>query len=149
MFAKARNGEVKPTGSGTTIIAQGTAITGDLRCDNDIRIDGGLEGNIHSSSKVVIGASGSVKGVIHCKQADVMGTVTGDIRAAESLTIRTKATITGDIFTASLELENAAIFNGKCEMQSASVVEKTNVSLVEKSKAKADKSKAPVLETVH
>ncbi len=138
MFGKVKNEDLKPTMSGATIIAQGTVITGGLSCDNDIRIDGTLQGDIESQSKVVIGVAGSVQGIIHCKQADIMGAVDGDIYATELLAIRSKAQVKGNIYTASLELENTAVFNGRCEMQAES---RMTSSVAEKSKAKQEAEK--------
>ncbi len=51
-------------GGSASIIAAGTTLKGDITSSGDIRIDGTLQGNIHCTAKVVIGANGTVEGDI-------------------------------------------------------------------------------------
>ncbi len=124
MFSKntEKNEFLKTSGSATTIIGAGTHLIGDLSCQNDLRIDGRLTGNIFCQAKVVIGADGIVEGEVNGKNADVMGKITGHIKITELLNLRGKADVKGDIFTNSLQVEPQVIFNGSCHM-GANVVE--------------------------
>lgn len=108
--------------AGTTIIGAGTVISGDIKSEGDIRIDGLLSGNLYAKSKVFIGPEGTVEGDIHGQQADVLGKVTGQIRVKELLQLLGKCDITGDIFAGKLQVEPSAIFNGSCHT-GGSVVE--------------------------
>lgn len=108
--------------AGTTIIGAGTVISGDIKSEGDIRIDGVLSGNLYAKSKVFIGPEGTVEGDIHGQQADVLGKVTGQIRVKELLQLLGKCDITGDIFAGKLQVEPSAIFNGSCHT-GGSVVE--------------------------
>ena len=45
--------------SGATLISAGTTVKGDISSNHDLRIDGSIIGNVSSSAKIVIGASGS------------------------------------------------------------------------------------------
>ncbi|HMP91785.1 MAG TPA: polymer-forming cytoskeletal protein [Phnomibacter sp.] len=101
---------------GATIIAAGTVFTGDIACNNDLRIDGEVIGHIKSASKVVVGAQGCVTGSIQTAQADVMGRVTGNIVATEQLCLRGEAQIEGDIYTKALSMDTGVQFNGQCRM---------------------------------
>lgn len=93
-----------------------TRIKGELFTDNNMRIDGTVEGNIHSKAKVVLGPSAQVKGNVICQNADIECTVIGNIYVESQLTLSSKANIKGDIFTGKLIVESGAQFNGKCEM---------------------------------
>lgn len=73
------------SGTGTTLISAGTTLKGDISSNSDLRIDGTIIGNIHSSAKIVIGSNGVVEGDISGNQADVVGKVSGNIRAKELL----------------------------------------------------------------
>jgi len=107
----------KITGAGsTTLIGAGTTLTGDLSSTNDLRIDGTIKGNINSSAKVIIGATGVVEGDINGNAADVVGKVTGKIRVKELLQLRGECVVTGNIYAGKLQVEPSAVFNGECHM---------------------------------
>jgi len=104
----------------------GSKIVGKIFADSDFRIDGEVEGTITCSGKVVIGQKGFLKGSISCVNAEIVGTVEGDITVSETLSLRGTAVITGEVKTKVLMVEPNAVFNGTCSMrdtQSASVSE--------------------------
>jgi cytoskeletal protein CcmA (bactofilin family) len=109
------NGNVASNG-GTTLISAGTSLKGDLSSNNDLRIDGTITGNVHSASKIVIGASGVVEGDISGNQADIVGKVSGNIRTKDLLQLRSDCVVNGNLFAGKLQVEPTAIFNGQCHM---------------------------------
>ena len=109
-------------GSGDTLIGAGTTLKGDIKSNNDLRIDGTVIGNINSNAKIIIGTSGVVEGDIMGNQADIVGKVSGNIRAKELLQLRGESTVTGNIYAGKLQIEPTATFNGQCHM-GANVVE--------------------------
>jgi cytoskeletal protein CcmA (bactofilin family) len=120
----------KPTsGNGTTLIGSGTTLKGDISSNSDLRIDGTVIGNIHSTAKVVIGANGVVEGDISGNQADVIGKVTGNIKAKDLLQLRGDSVVTGNLYAEKLQVEPSATFNGQCHMGAAGsrTAEKNNV----------------------
>src|SRR5688572_18331886 len=117
----------KPTNGGTTLIGSGTTLKGDISSNSDLRIDGTVIGNIHSTAKVVIGANGVVEGDISGNQADIIGKVTGNIKAKDLLQLRGDSTVTGNLYAEKLQVEPSATFNGQCHMGAIKVVELTNV----------------------
>lgn len=100
------------------IIGAGTNIIGDVNCSGDIRIDGGLTGNLKVQGKVVIGVSGNIKGEITCKNSEVEGKIEGKISVVELLSLKATSTINGDIKTRRLAIEPGANFSGTCVMNS-------------------------------
>ena len=116
MLLKNRNDQEAAIGAGTSIIAQGTSFTGNITSNSDLRIDGSIEGNVQSQSKVVIGKDGQVKGDINGAQVDVMGFVHGNVYATDGIILRSKARVQGNINTCSLEVERGALLDGKCQM---------------------------------
>jgi len=113
------------SGNGTTLISAGTTLKGDISSSSDLRIDGTIIGNIHSSSKIVIGSNGVVEGDISGNQADIVGKVSGNIRAKELLQLRGESVVTGNLYAGKLQVEPSATFNGQCHM-GANVVEMNN-----------------------
>lgn len=97
-------------------IVEGAKIIGDLIADSNLRIDGEIIGNVSTSSKVVIGENGSIKGNLTCLEADIEGNVEGKLNIEVLLVLREKAKIVGDIKTSKIHVEEGAIFLGNCDM---------------------------------
>lgn len=106
------------SGNGTTLIGAGTTLKGDISSNSDLRIDGTVIGNIQSNAKIVIGANGIVEGDISGNQADIVGKVSGNIRAKELLQLRGDCEVTGNLYAGKLQVEPTATFNGQCHMGS-------------------------------
>jgi cytoskeletal protein CcmA (bactofilin family) len=99
-----------------TLISAGTLIKGDVKSENDLRIDGTIQGNVITASKIVIGPSGLVEGNIFANGADITGKVVGNIEVKELLQLRAESKVEGNICASSLQVDPAAVFNGKCQM---------------------------------
>jgi cytoskeletal protein CcmA (bactofilin family) len=89
---------------------------GDITSSGDLRIDGTLVGNIICSAKVIIGAGGVVEGDVSGQQADIMGKVSGTIKVKELLQLKSNCQVNGNLYSAKLQIEPAATFNGQCHM---------------------------------
>ncbi len=98
------------------LIGAGTEITGDIKCNGDVRIDGTLNGNLNTKGKVVIGETGLAKGEVTCKNADISGKMEGKIIVSELLSLKPSSSISGDIITNRLSIEPGAKFTGNCNM---------------------------------
>ena len=110
----ARNGE--NNSASVNLIGTGTVITGDVKSNGDLRIDGTLIGSIFSKGKVVVGPTGKVEGEIDCQNADISGTLKVKINVSEVLLLKPTAKLTGDIVTNKLAIESGASFSGTCSM---------------------------------
>jgi cytoskeletal protein CcmA (bactofilin family) len=126
MFNKEKNHSIsEKVSNSATLISEGTLLQGDVNSENDLRIDGTIQGNVISSAKVVIGPTGRVEGNIHGKQADITGKVIGNIAVQEILQLRGQCNVQGNINAATLQIDPSAIFNGQCQMggvQAANIV---------------------------
>jgi cytoskeletal protein CcmA (bactofilin family) len=98
------------------LIGVGTEIKGDIESTGDIRFDGTLTGNLKTKGKVVIGATGSIKGEITCKNSDVEGKVEGKIIVQELLSLKSSSVLLGDLMAKRLAIEPGARFTGYCNM---------------------------------
>ena len=114
-------------GNGTTLIGAGTTLKGDISSSSDLRIDGTVIGNVHSSAKIIIGANGVVDGDITGNQADIVGKVSGNIRAKEILQLKGECEVSGNLYAGKLQVEPTATFNGQCHM-GTNVVEMNTVN---------------------
>ena len=90
------------------VIESSTKIVGDIVSKADFRIDGVVEGNITTTGKVVVGKSGKISGKLNCSNADVSGSISGQIQISETLSLMSESYIQGDITTAKLSVEEGA-----------------------------------------
>ena len=111
----------EPDNTAINLISIGTDITGDIKSNGDIRIDGSLTGNLNTKGKVVIGATGKVKGDIICKNSEVAGIIEGKIAVGQLLNLKASSKIHGDIVTSKLSIEPGAVFSGNCKMSDTEV----------------------------
>ncbi len=122
------------------LISNGTEITGDVKSNGDIRIDGLLTGNLTTKGKVVIGPTGKVKGEVYCKNSEVSGTVDGKICVSQLLTLKTDSKISGDILTFKLSIEPGAKFTGNCKMSESENNEGTSFAKTKEPEQTSEKS---------
>lgn len=97
-------------------IAHGTTIKGNVVANGDFRLDGTLNGNITLNGKLVVGESGVVNGNAVCQNANIIGTVLGNISVKELLSLHSTANVKGDILINKLAIEPGATFSGTCRM---------------------------------
>ncbi|MGV6845252.1 MAG: bactofilin family protein [Lutibacter sp.] len=101
------------------VISKNTKIIGDIDSEGDFRIEGQVEGTIKTAGRVVIGDSGSVKGKVFCNNADIDGVFNGDLEVKNVLSLKSTASITGNVIVNKLAVEPGANFNATCVMKSA------------------------------
>jgi cytoskeletal protein CcmA (bactofilin family) len=95
----------------------GTLVKGSIQAEEDIRIDGKVEGLIECSGRVVVGPQAEIVGDIFSTNVDVIGNVKGNLTIQETLCLKATAVFTGDVLAGQLEIEPGAIFNGTSKMQ--------------------------------
>lgn len=100
-------------------IGKGTFLEGNVETYGNIRIEGKVNGNVKSKSKVALGPSSFVQGNVMAQNADLEGEVKGRIEVTELLVLKATAVIHGDIVTGKLVVEPGAVFNGTCKMGAA------------------------------
>lgn len=103
---------VKTGGSVPSILGPDIFITGDIKSDGDIQIDGRHDGNI-VASKLTIGEQGSVVGTVKAKWVHVRGKISGKI-TANVVELAATANVQADIIQDQLTISNGAFFDGKC-----------------------------------
>lgn len=97
-------------------ISQGTTVVGTIDTNGDLRIDGRVEGNVHSAGRVIIGETGYVKGDLVAKMLDVMGYFEGTIIVSETTVLKGSAVVVGSLTPGKLVVEAGAKFDGTCIM---------------------------------
>lgn len=96
------------------VIADGTRIEGILKTKENIRLDGEITGSIACEQRLVIGMYGRANGTVWAKEADISGTIDGDIEVTQLLVLRRNCVIKGTIKAKAIQVEEGAIYEGKC-----------------------------------
>jgi cytoskeletal protein CcmA (bactofilin family) len=101
-------------------IGKSITIKGDLSGNEDLQIDGNVEGRIDlPNNQLTIGAEGRVKAEVHAKAVIVIGHVTGNLSAADRIHVEATGIVDGDVKAPRLVIQEGAMLNGAVEMGSA------------------------------
>ena len=98
-------------------IGETIVINGEVSGDEDLVIDGQVEGKINLNQNVLtVGEHGKVKAAVVAKTVVVAGKVRGNIMAAEKVGIRDTCSMEGNICTPRLAMAAGAYFRGVVDM---------------------------------
>ena len=122
------------------VIESSTKIVGDIVSKADFRIDGVVEGNITTTGKVVVGASGKISGKLNCSNADVSGSISGHIQISETLSLMSESYIQGDITTAKLSVEEGAQVDATIVMKTGKQLKAVESESSNEKKPEAEKT---------
>ena len=108
--------EVRRADGALSIIASGTIVSGDVKTDGTVKVEGEVLGNVHASQQVLLARGSRVKGDVHTREAVIGGLVEGAIRATERVEIQATAVVQGDITTQRIVIAEGGQVNGGLEM---------------------------------
>lgn len=112
-----------PSRAGSTVIAQGITVTGTLRGEGVVQVEGVVDGEFDLTGAVIVAESGLVRGPIKADVVRVAGRVEGSVHAREHMRLEPTGSLEGDVSTASLVVEDGGSLNGRCAMAKAPVLE--------------------------
>lgn len=99
-------------------IGKSVLVRGELSGSEDLYIDGQVEGTIElREHNLTVGPNGRVDANINAKEVILLGTVKGNIRAAERVEIRKSGSLVGDLVAARVIIEDGAYFKGSIDIQ--------------------------------
>ena len=100
-------------------IGRTLVIKGEITGSEALYIDGRIEGKITMpESRVTIGRNGKVDASISAREVVVMGKVNGNIECTDRVDIRSEGSVTGDVSTARISVEDGAVLKGGIEVRS-------------------------------
>ena len=106
-----------PSGArNTCVIGPKTVVKGELHCDEDVLVEGSVEGKIHSSRDVRVGQGGIVKASVEAQTVVVSGEVVGDCAAAVRVELQASGRLTGNIRAPKIVIAEGAMFKGNSDM---------------------------------
>jgi cytoskeletal protein CcmA (bactofilin family) len=100
-------------------IGRSLVIKGELSGAEALYIDGRVEGKISlPDHRVTIGRNGSAQANITAREVVVMGKVNGNIDCSDRIDIRSEGSVTGDVTTMRISVEDGAMLKGGVQVRS-------------------------------
>ena len=101
-------------------IGRSLVIKGEVSGAEALFVDGKIEGIINlTDNRVTIGRNGTVAANISAREVVIMGKVTGNIECSDRLDIRSEGTLTGDVVTQRISVEDGAVLKGSVQVRAA------------------------------
>jgi cytoskeletal protein CcmA (bactofilin family) len=128
--ARSEAGPTRGGGSGgreKAVIGPSIHIDGDLRGEEDLLIEGEVNGTVqlHNNS-LTIGSQGKVRADVYAHSIYVDGLMEGDLYGTERVHIRKSAQVRGNVTSPRVSLEDGAKFKGSIEMDPQAVQTASN-----------------------
>ncbi len=100
-----------------TSIGRSVTIKGDIRSEEDLLIDGQVEGSLDLGQHcLVVGPNAEIRAKIAAREVDVHGVVVGNIEAVGRIILRKNSKLVGDLKMEAVLIEDGASFKGSIEM---------------------------------
>ncbi|MEO6806303.1 MAG: polymer-forming cytoskeletal protein [Edaphobacter sp.] len=118
---------MKPA-EGSTVIGKSVIIRGELSGNEDLYIDGDVEGTITlQESLLTIGPNAHVRADINVRDVIVFGQLTGNVKATGRVDLRQSALVKGDILAGRLSIEESAVLTGRVELKASLEAQKSSI----------------------
>ena len=100
----------------TCVIGSKTTVKGEISGDEDVLVEGTVEGQIRINKDLRVGPGGTVKATIDAQSVVVSGEVIGDCHAANRVEIQASGRLTGNIRAPRVVIAEGAVFKGNSDM---------------------------------
>ena len=101
-------------------IGRSMVIKGEVSGTESLHIDGRIEGTVNlSEGRMTIGRDGSVAANISAREVVILGKVQGNIQCTDRLDIRSEGSLTGDVITQRISVEDGALLKGSVQVRAA------------------------------
>jgi len=108
--------EAESRGAAATI-GKAVKVVGQIFSREDLYVDGEVEGTVEAlENKLTIGPNGTVRATVKAREVVVLGSIHGNVEAADKIEIRKDAKLIGDIRMARIIIEDGAYFKGMSEI---------------------------------
>lgn len=106
------------SGGGKAVIGASISIHGDITGDEDLEVQGKVEGKIElRQHQVSIGESGRLKADVFARSLRVEGHVNGNLQGEEQITVTQTGKVEGNLTAPRVTLEDGCRFKGSIDME--------------------------------
>jgi cytoskeletal protein CcmA (bactofilin family) len=113
---KERSQQAEQNSENFTFLGKGADFKGVMSFDGTIRIDGRVEGEIHTTGTLIVGEHAVIQGTVSVGVLMNSGKINGTITAIEKIHILKPGVLVGDIRTPVIAIEEGSRFHGMCDM---------------------------------
>jgi len=110
------NSRATSSSSSACVIGPETAVRGALSGEEDLVVEGRVEGSVSLAGHLVVADTGEVEADLEIESIAVLGQVRGDIVASRSITIERGARVSGNVRAPRVIINDGAHFDGAVEM---------------------------------
>jgi cytoskeletal protein CcmA (bactofilin family) len=103
-----------------TFLGKDVVFRGSLTLGGNVRIDGQLEGDLHSIGTLTVGEHAVIRGNITAGTLITSGKIKGNVIASEKIKILNPGILIGDIRAPAISIEAGAHFHGQSDMDMGS-----------------------------
>lgn len=100
-------------------VGKGVEFKGTISYSGTVRIDGLLDGEIHTEGTLLVGEEAVLTAKVSAGTIVCMGKITGDVVAKEKIKLLAPAVLNGGVKTPMISVEDGVLFNGTLEMTQA------------------------------
>ena len=91
-------------------------MSGTLRGEGVIQVEGIVEGEIDLKGAVIVTPTGHIKGPVAADTVHIAGCIMGDVMARDHMRLEKTGSLEGDVTTVSLVVEDGGHLNGRSNM---------------------------------
>ena len=99
-----------------TVLSPDIEFSGVLRFDKPLLIQGKVSGEIDATSLLMIAEEAVVEAHIKASKVIILGTVKGNVTAAEKVDVAVSGKLTGNVTAPEVTMETGCYFSGRCIM---------------------------------
>jgi len=116
---KNRDQQVNQDSENFTLLGKGAEFKGIVSFDGTVRVDGRVEGEIHTTGTLIVGEHAVIDGIVCAGVLMNSGRINGTITAIEKIHILKPGVLIGDVRTPVIAIEEGSHFHGMCDMGSS------------------------------
>ena len=102
-----------------TVIGKGITVKGELFGEEDVKVEGRVEGKIQLTKNLLVGQTGVLEADVEAENINIGGTVTGNLMAQNRVEIVASGKMTGDIKAPRVVVAEGAHFKGNVDMDTS------------------------------
>ena len=144
--ARSPDAKAAEAASRASVLGPTLRFRGELSAQEDLIVQGSVEGSITHTQSLTIGTDGTMKGDIRARVIVIDGKVEGDLYATESVNIRATAKVKGNVFAPRVGISEGAFFQGQIEMQPSGAAVQEHSARLRQAAAMAPQLDAPAVD---